>query len=265
MLFLVFNLISTLTYKTHKGIKYREVALLNKDSAVKCSQQFGNFEHKVSEAFRSKDRFSVGRIYNYDRFLLLDKNNLIGYVEVSKKEVFYKNKLNWLFIPFKVLFKALGFQFKKYNLNVYAFYRVFIADEYKKKGFSKVLMDFTVQQLRKIDKSNFLLILHLNEEDNFMPVSTRLYYMLGFTKGRWCKWSAEDYLRNIRELTDNSDDIYDIIYGRKKGRGLGAYIGMYCWVNDYKRKKMMVDSSFYVKTEKFMEKMKARKRTYEAE
>ncbi|OQS55813.1 hypothetical protein EHP00_355 [Ecytonucleospora hepatopenaei] len=224
----------------------------------------------------------------------LKKNgdNLIGYIEAVPITL----KSNYSFLSvYSLLFNSLP-------NHGYVFYSISIMDKYKGKGWARILIDFAVKELVRTNckgkesfsslflqnlpflgntlkntktnlrlnrKNDFMLLMHLNSEDKYMPISSRMYYTMGFTNTRWCKHSAEDYKNSINLLVHDNDDIYDLVNKKSEGKGEGGYLALFCkasnyvYSDDHKKLALLkekVDKDFYKKTKEFMKKMDARKR-----
>lgn len=254
--FIQLTLEKGIKYDIHRNITYRKVFLSKDLSPIKCPAQFQNFHDEIKKEFANAAKFDL-RLYNNKHiFMFLEKNKMIGYCEVQELD---------LKTSFSGIFDYIRYKVGCPNITKgYAFYSVVISDSYKNMQFSRSLMEYAVEELKKLNKNKFLLMLHLNSKDKYMPISTRMYYTMGFTKTRWCRNSSEDYAKNINVFLTQNDDMYDVIYGKTEGRGDGAYLGTFCYSDKFKRKyeDLKVKDDFYNKTKEFMETMDARRRIY---
>lgn len=192
---------------------YRYIELNDFQSAIKSIDQYKEIFDEICSNFRGKNSFELGLFKNTYRYIILDKTQFVGAVNI--KIVYVRHHSFW----------------KTSSIKSAVIYDFCIDKKYRKQGLAYKLLNFAVSNLKRHKIK--LLALHLSAADESMPISSYIYYKLGFKQFCWCRSSFEDFIGNLNIMIDNRVDLYKLMLNPDACPLKGGYITSFCYINDY--------------------------------
>lgn len=233
-----FIFIQTLYFLFLNINSYRYIELSDFHSAIKSIDQYKAIFDAMSSNFRGKNNFELGLFKNTYRYIILDKTQFVG--GVNTKIVYVKYHSFW----------------KTTNIKSAIIYDFCIDKKYRKQGLAYKLLNFAVSNLKRYKIK--LLALHLNAADKSMPISSYIYYKLGFKQFCWCRSSFEDFIGNLNIMINNRIDLYKLMVDPNACPLKGGYITSFCYINDYGKSNIQSLPKSHNKIKKLMKEMSKR-------
>ena len=212
----------------------RFISLPNDRQAIKCYEQLEHSFDLVRRNFNVPPSDTISRSTYYDVFMIRKGKDAASYLEVTVEDTCEYDEAN---TPRPIKFITL------YSLTVH--------ESYRKMGLAQSIVTKAVADLaiRHGLNGDSILALHLSPRDEYMYVSAKFYYKLGFRRAMFLEKGPFEYRSRINALMGNSRDLFELIDDLEARKDNKYYVMLHTRLRDF-GKEYVLPADSLLKTER---------------